>query len=99
MLASAYVWILVKRWHANAHGSWTAHAIYLLSCSCWLQVSDFGLSLCVDPGETHVSSVHAGTLTNMAPELLMLLDYQAAAVDCRCLGLASACVSRSAATH
>ncbi|KAF8057640.1 HT1 [Scenedesmus sp. PABB004] len=35
------------------------------------KVSDFGLSLCVDPGETHVSSVHAGTLTHMAPELLM----------------------------
>jgi hypothetical protein len=62
-------------------------------------VSDFGLSLCVDPGETHVSSVHAGTLTHMAPELLMHPDHHAAVLGCRCLALASAGVSKSAAAH
>eukprot|EP00879_Flechtneria_rotunda_P008456 GHRR01008858.1.p1 GENE.GHRR01008858.1~~GHRR01008858.1.p1 ORF type:complete len:979 (+),score=314.62 GHRR01008858.1:172-3108(+) len=35
------------------------------------KVSDFGLSVQVDPTETHVSNVYQGTLTHMAPELLM----------------------------
>ncbi|WIA08255.1 hypothetical protein OEZ85_007699 [Tetradesmus obliquus] len=35
------------------------------------KVSDFGLSVRMDPSETHVSNVYQGTLTHMAPEVLM----------------------------
>ncbi|KAF6262437.1 kinase-like domain-containing protein [Scenedesmus sp. NREL 46B-D3] len=35
------------------------------------KVADFGLSLSLDPGDTHVSHMHGGTLTHMAPELLL----------------------------
>lgn len=35
------------------------------------KVADFGLSLSLNPGDTHVSHMHAGTLTHMAPELLL----------------------------
>lgn len=35
------------------------------------KVSDFGLSLAMDSDITHVSHMHAGTLTHMAPELLL----------------------------
>lgn len=42
----------------------------LLLCAC-MQVADFGLSLALDPDSTHISQMHAGTLTHMAPELLL----------------------------
>ncbi|KAI8467752.1 MAG: kinase-like domain-containing protein [Monoraphidium minutum] len=35
------------------------------------KVSDFGLSRSIDASATHVSSIHAGTLTHMSPELLL----------------------------
>jgi serine/threonine protein kinase len=35
------------------------------------KVSDFGLSMRIDPSETHVSNFYQGTLTHMAPEVLM----------------------------
>ncbi len=35
------------------------------------QVADFGLSLRLDHGETHVSDAYQGTLAYMAPEVLM----------------------------
>ena len=35
------------------------------------KVSDFGLSMRIDPTETHVSNFYQGTLTHMAPEVLM----------------------------
>jgi serine/threonine protein kinase len=35
------------------------------------KVSDFGLSLHLGPEATHVSRTHAGTMTHMAPELLL----------------------------
>eukprot|EP00775_Hariotina_reticulata_P004405 gene4405-4658_t len=35
------------------------------------KVADFGLSLTLGPAETHVSQMHMGTLTHMAPELLL----------------------------
>jgi serine/threonine protein kinase len=38
---------------------------------CAAKVSDFGLSLHLDPEATHVSRTHAGTLTHMSPELLL----------------------------
>jgi serine/threonine protein kinase len=33
------------------------------------KVADFGLSLALDPGSTHISHMHAGTLTHMSPEV------------------------------
>ncbi|KAI8469179.1 MAG: kinase-like domain-containing protein [Monoraphidium minutum] len=36
------------------------------------KVSDFGLALHMGPDATHVSSTHAGTVTHMAPELLLV---------------------------
>jgi serine/threonine protein kinase len=38
---------------------------------CTLQVGDFGLSLKMDTTDTHVSSVFQGTLTHLAPEVLL----------------------------
>lgn len=35
-----------------------------------MQVGDFGLSHTISPTDTHVSGMHAGTLSHMAPELL-----------------------------
>eukprot|EP00879_Flechtneria_rotunda_P011426 GHRR01011935.1.p1 GENE.GHRR01011935.1~~GHRR01011935.1.p1 ORF type:complete len:356 (+),score=105.82 GHRR01011935.1:302-1369(+) len=35
------------------------------------KVADFGLSLTLNPADTHVSQMHMGTLTHMAPELLL----------------------------
>jgi serine/threonine protein kinase len=35
------------------------------------KVADFGLSLEIDPSETHVSNAFQGTVTHMAPELLL----------------------------
>ncbi|KAG2431643.1 hypothetical protein HYH02_013220 [Chlamydomonas schloesseri] len=35
------------------------------------KVADFGLSLRIDPTETHVSNVYQGTITHMAPEVLL----------------------------
>ncbi|GIL86268.1 hypothetical protein Vretimale_13734 [Volvox reticuliferus] len=35
------------------------------------KVADFGLSLRIDPHETHVSNVYQGTITHMAPEVLL----------------------------
>jgi serine/threonine protein kinase len=35
------------------------------------RVADFGLSLYQDPASTHISHMHAGTATHMAPELLL----------------------------
>ena len=35
-----------------------------------LQVSDFGLSIKMDVAETHISGLHQGTLTHMAPEVI-----------------------------
>jgi serine/threonine protein kinase len=35
------------------------------------KVSDFGLSMAMDPTETHISNFYQGTLTHMAPEVLM----------------------------
>eukprot|EP00775_Hariotina_reticulata_P011706 gene11706-11851_t len=35
------------------------------------KVSDFGLSVRMDPTETHISNVYQGTLTHMPPEVLM----------------------------
>ncbi|KAF5837643.1 kinase-like domain-containing protein [Dunaliella salina] len=35
------------------------------------KVSDFGLSVCMDSSETHVSSLFQGTMTHMAPEMLL----------------------------
>jgi serine/threonine protein kinase len=35
------------------------------------KVSDFGLSLYLEPEATHVPRTHAGTLTHMSPELLL----------------------------
>ncbi|KAF8060070.1 AMSH1 [Scenedesmus sp. PABB004] len=35
------------------------------------KVADFGLSLTLGPADTHVSQMHMGTLTHMAPELLL----------------------------
>eukprot|EP00775_Hariotina_reticulata_P001812 gene1812-2145_t len=53
--------------------AYAATSGYCLVQEGWVvaKVSDFGLSLCINPDETHVSSVHAGTITHMAPELLM----------------------------
>ena len=36
-----------------------------------MQVADFGLSFKLDRHATHISSTHNGTLTHMAPEVLM----------------------------
>lgn len=43
------------------------------TCALWslLQVGDFGLSLKMDHMETHVSNVYQGTLTHMAPEIML----------------------------
>jgi hypothetical protein len=35
------------------------------------QVGDFGLALKMDHMETHISSVFQGTMTHMAPEIMM----------------------------
>ncbi|GFR51737.1 hypothetical protein Agub_g14113, partial [Astrephomene gubernaculifera] len=35
------------------------------------KVADFGLSMRMDPHETHVSNVYQGTITHMAPEVLL----------------------------
>ncbi|KAF5833115.1 hypothetical protein DUNSADRAFT_10665 [Dunaliella salina] len=49
----------------------------LLSSSCAegkgviCKVSDFGLSVCMENMETHVSSLFQGTLTHMAPEVML----------------------------
>jgi serine/threonine protein kinase len=36
-----------------------------------LQVGDFGLSLKMDHLETHMSNVFQGTMTHMAPEIML----------------------------
>jgi serine/threonine protein kinase len=35
------------------------------------KVSDFGLSMCIAAADTHVSKAFQGTLTHMAPEVLL----------------------------
>jgi hypothetical protein len=64
----------------------------LLKCG-WVvaKVSDFGLSLCVQPEETHVSSVHAVSTV----ELECVCEIEGSSMAGwwpRCLTLASACV-------
>ena len=44
------------------------------------KIADFGLSLKMDKQETHVSKVFQGTLTHMAPEVL-LDGHQSKAAD------------------
>ena len=41
------------------------------SCGVIAKISDFGLSLELDPGHTHVGKMYVGTITHMAPELLL----------------------------
>ncbi|GBF88370.1 hypothetical protein Rsub_01082 [Raphidocelis subcapitata] len=49
--------VLLKSTGTNPRG-WTA------------KVGDFGLSIRIDPGATHISDLFAGTITHMAPETL-----------------------------
>ena len=42
------------------------------TCGVTAKVADFGLSLKLDASVTHASQLHRGTLTHMAPELLLL---------------------------
>jgi serine/threonine protein kinase len=36
-----------------------------------MQIADFGLSMRIDPDATHVSNVYQGTMTHMAPEVML----------------------------
>ena len=54
------------------HGDLKAHNILITETNgATAKVADFGLSIKMDTEQTHVSGVHAGTLTHMAPEILM----------------------------
>eukprot|EP00873_Tetraselmis_striata_P034143 jgi/Tetstr1/454407/TSEL_041308.t1 len=54
------------------------------------KIADFGLSVKMDEDQTHVSGVHAGTLSHMSPELL-LQGHAGKAADVYAFGLASDC--------
>eukprot|EP00951_Prasinocladus_malaysianus_P022746 scaffold191589_cov45-Prasinocladus_malaysianus.AAC.2 len=54
------------------HGDLKAHNILVTGADgLSAKVADFGLSVRMEQEQTHVSGVHAGTLTHMAPEILM----------------------------
>ena len=44
------------------------------------KIADFGLSVKMDAQDTHVSRLYHGTLTHMAPEVL-LMGHQSKAAD------------------
>ncbi|WIA13636.1 hypothetical protein OEZ85_007199 [Tetradesmus obliquus] len=55
---------------AGGHGRRTGQLVGL-GLGLMAKVADFGLSLTLGPADTHVSQMHMGTLTHMAPELLL----------------------------
>jgi serine/threonine protein kinase len=49
-------------------------------CGAVAKIADFGMSIQMDAAETHVSQWNMGTLSHMAPELL-LYGHQSKAAD------------------
>eukprot|EP00878_Enallax_costatus_P015326 GHUV01016052.1.p1 GENE.GHUV01016052.1~~GHUV01016052.1.p1 ORF type:complete len:281 (+),score=98.67 GHUV01016052.1:286-1128(+) len=56
---------------AGGAGRGKAGQLVGLGLGLMAKVADFGLSLTLGPADTHVSQMHMGTLTHMAPELLL----------------------------
>eukprot|EP00983_Pelagomonas_calceolata_P025266 793672-Pelagomonas_calceolata.AAC.1 len=62
--------LLAMAWHMHSNIFFLNPAALMLPFKR-LQVSDFGLSVRMDLSETHVSSLFHGTITHMAPEVLL----------------------------
>lgn len=58
---------MLNREHVNFEGCHCTH----IAPSLTRQVADFGLSVLLDNQQTHLSNVHSGTITHMAPELIL----------------------------